>query len=81
MAVRPALSPQGFIKLNTGVSFVTESLRHFEVDERIYVEDLLWYICELDEEFPFLTSYNRKAIKGLLPAQRNSEAADFDEDE
>lgn len=77
--VGPALSPKGFIKLNTGITYVIESLPYFENDELDYLYDLLMWIKELDLEWPMLTAYNRKEIlEHLRIAQRNSVAADLD---
>lgn len=78
-AVVKTLSPKGFLKLNTGITYVIESLQYFDGDELDYLYDLIMWISELDFEWPFLTGYNRKAVvENVRIAKRNSGAADFD---
>lgn len=81
-AVQITRQPKGFLKFNTAVSFVIDSLSYLTDDEREAVLDLIVFIYELDMDVPLLTQYNRRSVMYYLTvAQRNSEAAPDGEDE
>lgn len=74
--LQKTLQPKGFLKLNSGFSFLIDSYSYFTDDEAAYVLELLEFIHDIDEEFPMLTTYNRRNLRYILEfAQRNSEAA------